>query len=63
MECEICHKTPADGITTLHRVNEKGVKGIWRCKRHLTHDQEAAIDPEVLKITQIIEKRNMQVAP
>lgn len=30
MRCEICGKSPSDGIA-LHRQNEKGVEGIWRC--------------------------------
>lgn len=44
--------------TTVYRVNEMGVRGIWRCKLHLTFDQEAAIDPEVKRITDIIEEDN-----
>jgi len=54
MKCEICGKGMAEG-KTLHRVNEKGVKGVWRCNQHLSFDQEANLDPEVRDIVRIIE--------
>lgn len=57
MHCEVCHKGMKEGVT-LHRVNAKGVKGIWRCPRCLTHDQEANIDTTVRDIVGIIEKDN-----
>ena len=34
MKCEWCGKGPADG-TSIFRVNEKGVDGIWRCEADL----------------------------
>jgi hypothetical protein len=34
MKCEICGKTPADGVTTLLRQNPKGQIGVWRCEEH-----------------------------
>lgn len=59
MKCEICGKGPMDPeMVGLTRVNEKGVKGIWRCKAHLTFEQEAAIDPEIKEITDMIESEN-----
>jgi hypothetical protein len=58
MRCEICQRNVPDDGVTLHRVNEKGVKGIWRCADHLTPDQRAAIDPEVSEIVKIIADDN-----
>ena len=35
MECEICQRRPdKDGIA-IHRINEKGIPGIWRCEDHM----------------------------
>lgn len=42
MKCEVCERGPSDGVT-LHRQNEKGVKGIWRCEDHNTK----TVDPEI----------------
>lgn len=56
MKCEICNRGMADGVT-LHRVNEKGVPGIWRCSEDLTKKQRAAIDPEVKKVVDAISRR------
>jgi len=42
MKCEICGKGVKDGAN-LHRQNEKGIKGIWRCEEHNT----LPIDPEI----------------
>lgn len=30
MKCEICKRGMESGVN-LHRQNEKGVKGVWRC--------------------------------
>jgi hypothetical protein len=58
MRCEICKRSAfVDGVT-LHRVNELGVAGIWRCTAHLTHEQEAGIDSGVKQIVDIIEADN-----
>ena len=57
MKCEICNRGMAEGVT-LYRVNEFGVLGIWRCPAHLAFDQEAALDPEVKKLINIIEGEN-----
>lgn len=58
MKCEICGKAPPKDDVALFRINEVGVPGIWRCRAHLTHDQEADIDSEVHKIVRIIEEDN-----
>lgn len=33
MKCEVCQKGMEHGVN-LHRQNEKGVTGIWRCDEH-----------------------------
>lgn len=58
MKCEICHKSPPKDNVSLFRINEFGVKGIWRCKTHLTFEQESNIDFDVKKIVEIIEQDN-----
>jgi hypothetical protein len=55
MKCEVCGKGVFDGVK-LHRVNKKGVPGIWRCSRHLTEEQDFQVDPEVRKLTNIIQR-------
>lgn len=59
MKCEICGLGPAEeqGGITVYRVNEKGVKGIWRCEKCLTPEQRAKIDPEAWRLTEILEGR------
>lgn len=43
--------------TTLVRVNEKGIKGIWRCKKCLTPEQRRKyLDPELKTIIETIER-------
>ena len=60
MKCEICNKGMPEGVT-LHRVNELGVKGIWRCNEHVTSEQLAThSDPETLRLVRIIEGANAQ---
>lgn len=46
MKCEICGKSPADGVTTLFRQNPLGEVGIWRCEQ----DNRVAADPEVAQV-------------
>lgn len=53
MKCEICHLSIEEGVT-LHRQNELGVDGVWRCS---THNQKP-IDPEIKDIVEIIEDDN-----
>lgn len=60
MKCEICLKGPPIDDVVLFRVNEKGVKGIWRCSRHLTAEQANALDPEVVRITHIIQSNGKE---
>lgn len=62
MNCEICKRDISDGVS-LHRVNEFGVKGVFRCPDHLTHDQEANLDPEVRDIVNIIKADNREKQP
>ncbi len=58
MKCELCGRdAPNDGVN-LHRVNPKGVKGVWRCWDHLTPQQRAGIDPVVADIIRIIDEDN-----
>jgi hypothetical protein len=38
-------------------VNEKGVKGIWRCWAHLTDEQRRNLDPEEQRLINILEGR------
>ena len=33
MKCEICGRGMVEGVN-LHRQNEKGVNGVWRCDEH-----------------------------
>jgi hypothetical protein len=54
IHCEICKQTINDGVT-LWRVNEFGVKGVWRCAKCLSPQQLAVRDPEAVRITNIIE--------
>jgi hypothetical protein len=32
--CEVCGQEPSNGGVTLFRVNEVGVRGVWRCRAH-----------------------------
>jgi len=32
IQCRLCGRTPTQCRGVLHRVNEKGVKGIWECR-------------------------------
>jgi hypothetical protein len=55
LRCEVpgCGRGCANGHT-LHRVNPTGQKGVWRCRDHLPHAQEAEIDP----LTRILERES-----
>lgn len=63
MKCEICGKGPPQDDVALHRVNELGVTGIWRCHEHLTPEQRATIDPVVADIVNIIQDDNERKRP
>lgn len=52
MCCELCGRGVNDGAE-LHRQNEKGVKGVWRCERCNT----LPIDPEIRQIFDAIAGR------
>lgn len=59
IKCDWCGNGPADDPpTTIHRVNPKGVAAIWRCRGCLSHDQEAALDSNVLGVVNVIESDN-----
>ena len=52
MICEICGANPAhDSTKILYRINEKGVKGIWRCQEHL---EGYLVDANLQVLTDII---------
>jgi hypothetical protein len=53
-ECELCGKGPADGVTVF-RVNAVGVEGIWRCRKCITSEQADKLDPEGVRIANIID--------
>jgi len=54
MNCEICGKSPRDGVTVF-RVNPVGVPGIWRCRACLTSEQADALDLECIRLANIID--------
>ncbi len=54
MKCEICNKTPIKDGIHLHRVNETGIIGVWRCSNCMTKEQKKEIDPIVQDIINII---------
>ena len=56
MKCEICQRTADQDGVILHRVNEKGVIGAWRCTDHLPEGFQ--VDPVVKEILDIIEEDN-----
>lgn len=51
MKCGICKKEPPD-VNILHRINKKGVPGIWRCENCMTAEQAETIDPLALLIVE-----------
>ena len=53
MKCEWCGLGPQDG-TTVFRVNEKGVPGIWRCEKDLDHKPP----DDVVEVVAILESNN-----
>lgn len=54
MICCICGKGPANGVSVF-RINEKGVPGIWACEQHIRQTDGAPIDPDMRRLTNIIE--------
>lgn len=52
MTCEICGQGPRNGVT-IHRINRKGIPGVWRCDAHLPPGK--TIDPTVKAIQRAIE--------
>lgn len=53
-KCPRCSRNIFDDRVALHRVNPKGVKGIFVCDRCLTPDERQALDPETCRIVDII---------
>jgi hypothetical protein len=51
MNCNVCGKGPADGVSVF-RVNEKGVPGIWACEKHI---DLKLVNPETKDIVHILE--------
>lgn len=50
MRCEICGKGPEQGVTLI-RQNEKGVKGVWRCREC----NFKPLDPDEERLLKILE--------
>lgn len=55
MRCLFCNKGPMDGVT-IHRINEKGVDGVWACERHIKNT-DVVVPPDVQEITDVISGR------
>jgi len=53
IECCICRKGPTHGVT-VHRINPKGVKGIWACEKHIRQTDAPPIDHDVKVICDLI---------
>jgi hypothetical protein len=53
MRCVICGKGIPD-VPALHRINQKGVKGLWACDKHLSQTDGPPVDPEVLDIIKVL---------
>lgn len=53
MKCEICKRGIKDGVS-LHRQNEKGVTGVWRCDDCNTKP----VDPEIELIVRAIQQND-----
>jgi hypothetical protein len=56
MHCVICKKGPPEGVSVF-RINEKGVPGLWACKRHIDQTDAPKPDPVVAEIVSAIEGR------
>lgn len=53
LKCKVCGKSPADGVTTLHRQNPKGEDGIWCCTEH----NKKPVDKLVQKIVDALQPK------
>jgi hypothetical protein len=58
MKCCICQKG-IDAVGVLYRINEKGIKGIYACREHVSQTDAAPPDEEIKDIVSIVlgEKR------
>ena len=54
MKCQVCKKGAWGPGVVLHRMNETGVKGIWRCEDCMTRGEKMSVPEEVKDITDII---------
>ncbi len=50
MKCEICKLGPEDGVT-IHRQNNFGEKGIWRCEDH----NEKIVESDIQELVNVLE--------
>lgn len=57
MRCVICKKSIAD-VPVLHRINAKGVPGLWACDKHLAQTDGPPVDPVVKEITDILRSKS-----
>lgn len=55
MKCVICQKGFPQ-VAVLHRINAKGVSGLWACEKHLAQTDGPPVDLEVKKITDILKR-------
>ena len=58
MRCLICRKGPNDNVP-IYRVNPKGQKGIWACKRHISQTDAPPIDSDVAIIVDAIARNHL----
>lgn len=58
VRCCICGDGPMTGPTfcSVHRINAKGVKGIWACEKHIKQT-DGKTDPELMELVHILEHR------
>ena len=51
--CKHCGSGPWEG-TTVFRLNPVGEKGVWICRGCMTPEQHKALDPETVRLVNII---------
>lgn len=51
-----CNRGPATTGDSVYRINAKGQPGIWACEEH-RENTDAPRDPELDRITKILEQR------
>lgn len=62
MNCEICGLGPREGVG-IRRINETGVKGIWRCDDHFQLPPEAMVEDGsgMETVIQAVKQHNREV--